>query len=368
MQFNLNKNKEEYFDLFNEYIKWIIKKYPNDAFDIAINIKIIKIDFFLDKIIKEVDEENKNKTFYEQFLEYINEKQPNEHFQTKLINLYIDELNIYNKENGYNDEDSIINDFHLGKRDVYEKLMKLINDKNSIFSKESVYEKIKNTWLFKAKIILLGLLKKHEQALEELFIKSKEDFQKMEDYCVQNLKLKSDIFQIYVGILCKKVKELQSKNVDSEKNLNEDYIKSINNYNEQIIYILKKYGEISNIDPLFVFNNIDPSINVCKNKNFLDYLLKIVRDYTNLSNKYKIGNSLSEMALLYKEKETYEVKKRHVMISQDTYCELCRKKIGSTMFVLYPNNKIYHQKCGGNNVSVDPTTGVDFAKKKFAEC
>ena len=148
--------------------------------------------------------------------------------------------------------------------------MKLINDKNSIFSKESVYEKIKNSWLFKAKIILLGLLKKHEQALEELFIKSKEDFQKMEDYCVQNLNSKPDIFQIYVGILCKKVKELQSKNVDSEKNLNEDYIKSINKYNEQIIYILKKYGEINNIDPLFVFNNIDTSINVCKNKNFLD--------------------------------------------------------------------------------------------------
>ena len=368
MQFKINNNKkEEYFDLFNEYIKWIIKKYPNDAFDIAINIKIIKIDFFLDKIIKEVDKENNNKKFYEQFLEYINEKQPNEHFQTKLINLYIDDLNIYN-ENGYNDEDSIINDFHLGKRDVYEKLMKLINDKNSIFSKESVYEKIKNSWLFKAKIILLGLLKKHEQALEELFNKSNEDFQKMEDYCVQNLNSKPDIFQIYIGILCKNVKKFQLKNADNEKNsLNEDYIKNINKYNEQIVYILKKYGEINNIDPLFVFNNIDTSINVCKNKNFLDYLLKIVRDYTNLSNKYKIGNSLSEMALLYKEKETYEVKKRHVMISQDTYCELCRKKIGSTMFVLYPNNKIYHQKCGGNNVSVDPTTGVDFAKKKFAE-
>lgn len=371
MQFT--KNNEEYFDLFNEYIKWIIKKYPKDAFDIAINIKIIKIDFFLDNIIKEVDKENtnniNNKSFYEQFLEYINEKQPNEHFQTKLINLYIDELKIYNKENGYNDEEKIIKDFHLGKRDVYEKLMKLINDKNSIFSKENVYEKIKNTWLFKAKIILLGLLKKHEQALEELFVNSIEDFKKMEDYCVQNLKSKPDIFQIYIGILCKKVKEFQSKKIDSEKNsLNENYINSINNYNEQIIYILKKYGEISNIDPLFVFNNIDPSINVCKNKNFLEYLIKIVRDYTNLSNKYKIGNSLSEIALLYKEKETYEVKKRHVMISQDTYCELCRKKIGSTMFVLYPNNKIYHQKCGGNNMSIDPTTGVDFTKKKFAEC
>ena len=53
-------------------------------------------------------------------------------------------------------------------------------------------------------------------------------------------------------------------------------------------------------------------------------------------------------------------------IDSDKSCDLCKKKIGSTIFVVYPNMKVYHSKCAPNP-NIDPVTGVDFSKKKYVE-
>ena len=41
-----------------------------------------------------------------------------------------------------------------------------------------------------------------------------------------------------------------------------------------------------------------------------------------------------------------------------------QKKNGSTIFVVYPNMKVYHSKCAPNP-NIDPVTGVDFSKKNM---
>lgn len=45
---------------------------------------------------------------------------------------------------------------------------------------------------------------------------------------------------------------------------------------------------------------------------------------------------------------------------------ICAKKIGNTIFVVYPNLRVYHSKCAANH-SIDPMTGVDFSKKRYVE-
>ena len=50
---------------------------------------------------------------------------------------------------------------------------------------------------------------------------------------------------------------------------------------------------------------------------------------------------------------------KYVKIDSDRTCDLCRKKIGSTIFAVYPNLKVYHSKCAPN-IHIDPKTGVDF--------
>ena len=45
----------------------------------------------------------------------------------------------------------------------------------------------------------------------------------------------------------------------------------------------------------------------------------------------------------------------------NTVCKLCHKKIGSTVFVVYPDKGVYHSKCALNN-NIDPKSGIDFSK------
>ena len=133
-----------------------------------------------------------------------------------------------------------------------------------------------------------------------------------------------------------------------------------------MIKILKENGSIDKIDPIFALDYANDHWNICESNEFFNYLMKVVKDFTVEGNKYKVTKNLSEIGLVYKEKEAYEFKKKYVTIDSDKACDLCKKKIGSTIFVVYPNLRVYHSKCA-QNTNIDPMTGVDFSKKKYIE-
>ena len=135
------------------------------------------------------------------------------------------------------------------------------------------------------------------------------------------------------------------------------------------MYILTEHGGIDDIDPLVALSYIGDNTNICDigDENlFYNYLEKVISDYTIKGNKYKVAKNLSEMSLIYKEKEALDYKNRFVTIDNDKICDLCKKKIGGAMFVVYPNLKVCHSKCA-TNPSVDPTTGINFTKKNILD-
>ena len=102
-------------------------------------------------------------------------------------------------------------------------------------------------------------------------------------------------------------------------------------------------------------------MNMCQNPDFFYYLKKMVTDFTIEGNKYRITKNLSDIGLAYKAKEDYELKKKYVRIDSNKVCDLCQKKIGNTVFVVYPNLSVYHSKCA-LNLNIDPKTGIDFSR------
>ena len=146
---------------------------------------------------------------------------------------------------------------------------------------------------------------------------------------------------------------------DEINNLNE----MKNPFEEEMLRLLKNYGSIQNLDPLFALNYANEHINVCENNDFFNYLTNVITEFTEERNKFKITKNLSEMSALYKETELMDYKKRNVLIDSNKICDLCKKKIGNTHFVIYPDLKVYHSRCI-RNISIDPLTGVDFSKKK----
>jgi hypothetical protein len=387
-------------ELFKKYIKWLLKKNQNEAFEVLIKTELITINAFIEEIIPEV-EKNKEEpsVLKEKLLEYCNQNNKNENYQTQLLLLYADKMFSYisKDKTDFNKEKDLQGDL----KKYYDLFLKIIKEPDCCYNKRTILEYIEKSWLKEPKIYLYSQLKEHEKALTELFNDAKitHIFDDIEKYCTENTKSKPDIFQNLYKLLSdvvntdcqiidlniEKIDKYEKKLLgttqiqltDVEKKEYNDEIQKLRNeikkledskkpFEDEMLKILKNFGTIENLDPLFVLNYINEHINLCENNDFFKYLTNIITEYTEEGNKYKITKNLSEMGLVYKEKETLDYEKKFVTIDSEKTCDLCKKKIGNSFFVIYPNLRVYHSKCVVN-YNIDPMTGVDFSKKKCFE-
>ena len=384
--------------LFRQFITWLLLKYQNEAFEIMIKTEIVSINIFLNEIIVEI-ENNKGEPGFlkEKFLEYCNQSNTNEEYQTQLLILYLDKIFSYMPK----DKKDINNENYLqGElKKYYDMFFKIIKEPDSCYNKRIILEYIENSWLKKPTIYLYSQLKEHDKALNVLFNESKinNNFEEIEKYCQENLDSKSNIFQNFYKLLSDLVKNDYQENIDkkfekidklekklissTQENMTESEKKEYNDeilkikeeinklnemkkpYEDEMLRILNNYGSIQNLDPLFALNYANEHINVCDNNDFFNYLSNVITEFTEERNKYKLTKNLSEIAAIYKEKEAMDLKNKYVIIDSEKICGLCKKKIGNTSFVIYPNLKVYHSRCI-KNISIDPITGIDFSKKK----
>ena len=388
--------------LIRQYIKWLLKKYPYEGFEVILKTELISNKVFMEVIIPEIEKEfgesSESVNLREKFLEYCNKNQQSEKYQTQLLQLYADKLfSLKPKDNNPGKLEGETKKYH-------DEFMKIIKDPKSCYNKRAILEYIEQSWLKEPRKYLYSQLKEHDKALNELFKDARTtlNFEELEKYCEENTESKPDIFQSFYQLLsevvnvdCQKIIDTnlekinqlsqqldetrpdytfkfsaQKGEIQNElKTLKEDVQKfeSLKKpYETEMLKILKKYGSLKKLDPIFALEYANEHWNICENNEFFNYLLNIVRDYTVEGNKYKIGKNLSEMGLVYKEKEAYEFKKKYVTIDSEKTCDFCKKKIGNTIFVVYPNLRVYHSKCATNH-SIDPMTGVDFSKKKYVE-
>ena len=396
---NIDRLKKE--ELFKKHIKWLLKKYQNEAFEVLIKTELLSIKTFIDEIIPEI-EKNKEKPgiLKEKLLEYCNQNNKTEKIQTQLLLLYADKIFKYipKEKTNINKEADIQGDL----KKYYDLFLKIIKEPNNYYNKRTILEYIEKSWLKEPIIYLYSQIKEHDKALTELFNDAKitNKFDDIERYCKENTKSKPDIFQHLYKLLsditkndCQKNIDLDMEQIDkyekkligtSQEQVTEEEKKEINNeikklkdeikkleelkkpFEEEMLRILKLYGTIDNLDPLFALKYANEHINVCENNDFFNYLSNIIKEYTEEGNKYKITKNLSQMGLVYKEKEALDFQKKYVTIDSERTCDLCKKKILNTIFVVYPNLRVYHSKCAAN-YNIDPMTGEKKKKKKCIE-
>jgi hypothetical protein len=216
----------------------------------------------------------------------------------------------------------------------------------------------------------------------------------MELFCkTNNENSNHKIFELFYQLLSETVKEYQDKidnasesiekiknNLDDKNPNNKLFLEEISKneveikqseekkkpFENEMLEILNKYGSIDSFDPMIALDFANDHLNICQKKDFFKYLNKIIKDFTIKGNKNKISKNLSEMGLAYKIKEDYELKKKYVTIDSERFCDLCKKKIGSVAFAVYPNMKVYHSKCA-SNINIDPLTGLDFSKTNYID-
>ena len=360
--------------LFKEYIIWILKKYPEDAFEVIKKTEQISTKIFMDEIIPKIESKEDLK---EKYLEYCNNNQTNEIYQTLLLKLYADKLF------ALTGKDKKPKKIEGNIKKYYDLFNEVIKSYENVYNKKDILKYIENSWLKEQRIYLYSQLKENTKALNELFNDANDtaSLKKVEEYCKNNNDIpKEKIFEKFYHLLSIKVKEFQSKiiqnkeklekfktnsnekNDDTKTNLEKEISENEEKkkiFEQEMLEILKKYGSIDNIDPSVALDDINDNMNICQSKNFFNYLKQVVRDFTIEGNKLKISKKLSDIGLAYKAKEEYDIKNKYVTIDSNRICDCCKKKIGSITFVVYPNLKVYHSNCAPN-IHIDPKTGVDF--------
>ena len=388
LKFKDSKNIDEAQkgNLFKNYIKWILIKFPNDAFEIYTKSKLVSSKEFFEKIIPEVESDSNN-NLEEKFLEYCNENQPSAEYQTQLLQIYIKK--IFSLKPKSSMPEKIEGDL----KNYYDTFVKIILDPKSCYDKRIILDSIVGSWLKEPIKYLYSQLKEHNKALNELFDDAKTtlSFSELEKYCKENISTRPEIYQDFYEILsnyvkkdCQSIIDNNLKEIEKINKLNEsekakyservnelkDEIKRMEDlkkpYEQEMLKILKNYKNWKNIDPLIALNYANENWNVLENNDFFNYLSNVVRDYIIEGKKYKIARNLSEIGAVYKQKDNCELQKKYVTIDSEKTCDLCKKKIGNTLFLVYPNLRVYHAKCAPDQ-SIDPTTGVDYRKKRYFE-
>ena len=382
-KFKERKNSENE-ELFRIYIKWILENYKKEAFEVITQTEIVSNKVFMEEILPQF--KSKKDEIKEQFLEYCNDNHRTENYQTLLIELYLEKIfNIAGKATKPKKIDGDLKKY-------YDLLVGIIKSKDSLYNKKTILEDIENSWLKEIRIYLYSQLKEYDKALDDLFKEAEEtkSFKELEEFCKNNnvnpeektLGKDNQLYEKCYKLLSYKVRDYQKtiddnlKKLESLKNQNN---KGNSNISENIANLEKeikiceeakmpyeqemtKLLKINdNMDPMLVLDYVNDHLNICQNKDFFEYLKKVVENYTIEANNYKISKNLSDISLAYKAKEEYEFKKKCVIMDTNTVCKLCHKKIGSTVFVVYPDKGVYHSKCALNN-NIDPKSGIDFSK------
>jgi hypothetical protein len=208
-KFKENKtiNSETKQALFRKYISWLLLKYQNEAFEIMLKTEIVNVKVFLDEIIPEIEKEKgESGSLKEKFLEYCNQYNKNEEYQTQLLLLYLNKMFSYipKEKKDVNNENTLQGDL----KKYYDLFLKIIQEPDSCYNKRTILEYIENSWLKIPKIYLYSQLKEHDKALNELFNDAKinHNFEEIENYCKENIESMSNIFEIYYKLLSDLVK------------------------------------------------------------------------------------------------------------------------------------------------------------------
>ena len=96
------------------------------------------------------------------------------------------------------------------------------------------------------------------------------------------------------------------------------------------------------------------------NRTIFNLMHFYLKEYTIINNNYKRMENLAKMDLIYKQKQLFELRDKHVSLENNSCCFLCGKKIVNNIpLMIYPNGHIYHAKCSPD-INIETKTGKNF--------
>ncbi|KAF9960501.1 Vam6/Vps39-like protein [Mortierella alpina] len=212
-----------------------------------------------------------------------------------------------------------------GNEDTPKTKAKLLQflDESTFYKAERILSRLPVDSCYEERAILLSRIGQHDQALN-IYVHKLRNFQAAEEYCNKNYDSGDPSKNVYLLLL-----KVYLKPPNREKPML-----------EPALDILTRHG--THIDPTAVLGLLPASTRI-------DQLFKFFEKSIRESNKTKhmdmiVKNLLKAERLQTQEQLTF-YRSRRVKITEDRVCPKCHKRIGNSVFAVFPDGVVVHYSC-----------------------
>ncbi|KAG0012682.1 Vam6/Vps39-like protein [Podila clonocystis] len=202
------------------------------------------------------------------------------------------------------------------------KLLRFL-DESTFYKAERILSRLPVDSCYEERAILLSRIGQHDQALN-IYVHKLRNFQAAEEYCVKNYDSTDTTKNVYLLLL-----KVYLKPPNREKPML-----------EPALDILTRHG--SHIDPQAVLSLLPPSTRIDQLFTFFE---KSIRESNKAKHMDMIVKNLLKAERLQTQEQLTFYRSRRVKITEDRMCPKCNKRIGNSVFAVFPDGVVVHYSC-----------------------
>ncbi|KAF1804913.1 CNH domain-containing protein [Mucor lusitanicus] len=310
----LQKLGLDHFDLVLQYSRWVLEKDPKHGMDIFIDDLTEVETFPREKVLHHLESISSDLAI--QYLEYIIEELHDEstEFHNRLVIAYLDKIN--SDKHGVDKENT--------NASVRSRLISFLTD-SSCYKAEKILSRLPIDDLFEERAILLSRIGQHDQALD-IYVYKLENYVMAEEYCTK-------VYQ-----------EDPAKGEKMYLTLLKVYLQPTSNQQKPLIEpaldLLAHHG--SHIDASQVLAILPASTRLF---GLFPFFEKYIRETNKNRNMDLVVKNLLKAEQIQVEEQLMFYRSRAVKITEDRMCPQCNKRIGNSVFAVFPNGVVVHYSC-----------------------
>ncbi|KAF8975925.1 Vam6/Vps39-like protein [Entomortierella lignicola] len=203
-------------------------------------------------------------------------------------------------------------------------------DQSTCYKAERILSRLPVDGCYEERAILLSRIGQHDQALN-IYVHKLKNFHAAEEYCIKNFDSTDPSKNVYLMLL-----KVYLRPPNREKPML-----------EPALDILTRHG--THIDPASILGLLPASTRI-------DQLYKFFEKSIRESNKTKHMDMIVKNLLKAEQLQTQEqlnfYRSRRVKITEDRMCPKCNKRIGNSVFAVFPDGVVVHYSCKESMASV----------------
>ncbi|KAI7867673.1 CNH domain-containing protein [Spinellus fusiger] len=319
----LQRLGQSQFDLVLKYSRWVLQKDPVSGMDIFMDDLAEVETFPRDQVVSHLESISSDLAiqYLEYILEELHDKLP--YFHNKLAIAYLDKIKLEAGQ-GKMARDAFITLSDSGKIPALRARLLAFLTESGYYRAEKILSRLPLDDLFEERAVLLSRIGQHDQALD-IYVYKLQNYAMAEGYCTNIYREDADKGEkMYLTLLRVYLQpsHQQQPLLEPALDLLAHHGSHINA--SQVLSLLPQSTHLHGLFPFFE---------------------KYIRTSNRNRNMDMMVKNLLKAEQLQVEEQLAFYRTRAVKITDDRMCPQCNKRIGNSVFAVFPNGVVVHYSC-----------------------